>query len=57
MEPVIRSSEPNQYDQMPYGQKILVMRNKCVICTYIQTSKDESNPNWKLQEDSPEEVK
>ena len=57
MEPLIRYSEPNQYDQMPYGTKIVVKRNECVIDTYIQTSQDESNPVWKLVEDSPEESK
>lgn len=42
---IIRHSEPNKYDQAPYGTYCRVIEEKW-IHTYVQYSEDEDNPKW-----------
>jgi hypothetical protein len=42
---IIRHSEPNKYDQAPYGTYCRVIEEKW-IHTYVQHSEDEDNPKW-----------
>lgn len=41
-----RSGPPNTMDKLPYGSRIRVSKGPTNNQFYIQSSKDEDNPNW-----------
>lgn len=43
-----RMAPPNQFDQHPYGTECIVVVNSVIKDRYIQTSKNEAEPNWQL---------
>jgi hypothetical protein len=53
---LIRHSEPNKYDQAPYGTQLCVKLTDDELEYYIQLSNDEENPRWEKFDTLPQKI-